>query len=224
MRYWLVGCLLLLAVGCSRKSVVDGASRISIVVPAEEAFNSKISALAHYEGFRKKCYAVVVSAADIVGGSGNACTPKFGLTAGFVAAGGSVDLEIPNGTGRKFELYMFLQKPGENNPCPVMSSALSNEQLAQTYLVGVKENIALEGGTVNIEFTENFPGLSQHLAQQSGVEACKPTTAIATNPVGFQMSSAQREAFGANVRLRARAGQVYGSTVLTGSNIKLLVK
>jgi hypothetical protein len=187
-----------------------------------------VGALATLPANRKACYAVNISATDIVGTPASTCSPKTGIVKGFVEAGQTIDVLVPKGAGRKIELYLFLGEEGASAPCPVMNPVLTPAQLLNTYLVGTASDIAVQGETQTVEITASFPGVTNYLAQTLSMPAtCTAGSVIApgANPKGLYLTSGMTTAAGTTMKLKARIGSISGSgQVLTGSGHKLIVK
>ncbi len=228
VRLWIgiVGALLVLA-GCDRGAKKDSSS---IVIQAPNAGNpytktGGVGALAAMPTDRKVCYGVNVTAPDIAVTAPNECSFRAGLLAGFVEPGATVELSVPKGSGRKVELYAFLQAVGENLPCPVLGPTLPADKLVSTYLVGVAEGINLQGDQVSVSIHASFPGLSQNIAQTlTFPSSCTAGAAPSAAHRSYFVSAATGTATGTGLKLKYRAGGFPGHQVLSGSGIKLIVK
>jgi hypothetical protein len=201
---------------CSRKS--GKSSSISIQLSER---NNKVSSLDSYPTNRKACYGINITGPGITSSAAGSCSPPVGIPGGFVAAGGSIEATVPYGSSRRFELYLFLQKEGENNPCPEMGTAFSKDQLLQTYLVGSTSGVTIDQPTLNLTITESFPGLTSNLA----VTYSLPTscTKLPTLPAfpGFRTNAGHGVATGTGIQLIGSVGRPNSAQDLTGTGIKL---
>lgn len=234
MRNLLVGGLILLMIsGCARKKAEQD-SRVSIRTPSTPLLGKSSSLAASDKsvvGTRKECYAVSVTGPGIAGTAGHTaaaptCSPETGLIAGFVGNGQELSLEIPRGDKRKFELYLFLQKEGEDNPCPTMGATIPKSLLMQTYLIGTTEDVSLLSADSVVDIRMNFPGYPNNLAKQMELPySCLPQNAESGH-LNFQISSSRGYSSGAGLQMKARAGSVYGanSVVLKSSKFQLRIK
>ncbi len=211
-------CLGFLISSCNRPQAEDDErSVISIQAP-----QSKIGSLSVIPSTRKACFGVNISAADIEAPKKKECSPGLSLFAGFVEAGANLELEVPRGSGRKIDLYLYLQKSGENNPCPQMSTYFSQSDLGQLYFLGSTENISLTKSVETVTITANFPGESQNLFQQLSLPAsCVTSTSPSSNNSGARIFVGSGVSVGSGMKLYGRVGSTYHVQELTGSGIKL---
>ena len=111
------------------------------------------------------CYAV-----NVIGGgieeSSSACGPNKGKFAGTVMAGGSLSLDVPKGTGRTVELYLYMASTGES--CPQWEFTCSTQQNCRLYKVGSLTNVDMSGDVTNLTINASFPGWDQNVVTNSG--------------------------------------------------------
>lgn len=225
---WLRGFIALLAVGmvcvsCTKKKP-EGSSVIALHVPSVGSANTKEGSFAAIPEGRKACFGVSITAADILGTPATTCSPKTGIVAGFVESGGTVQVEVPKGEGRTFELYMYLAPDGDTNPCPEMGKVFSAAQLAGLYFMGSASGVAINNPVEDVTITATFPGVAQTLATAQAYPAnCVATTAPSGGRTGLWLSSAAGAATGGGMKLLAHVGEVKGP-VLTGGGMKLLAR
>lgn len=167
---------------------------------------------------RKICFGVSIDAADIPSNSAE-CSPQTGIVAGFVEAGGTLEVEVPRGSARRIDLYAYLQDLA--SPCPKMPSKLDGEMSLQTYRVAVIERIDLLDTEQVVNMKAVFPGRSQHLAQQLNYPASCLPRPRRSNP-GFLISSGAQVATGGNFELRGRIGKpLHRPSSMSGGNFRL---
>lgn len=218
----------LCAIACSRPLNKDS-SRLSIRAPGHPGQLGKAEAgsLSTIPTNRKACYGVSVSGQGIPGTAGTTCSPKSGVVAGFVEPNGLLELNVPQGTGRKVDLYLFLMKPGETGPCPQMAGAFSAAQLLQTYFMGDAPNVSLSKEVEVVTIKATFPGVNNYLARQNELPAsCTAGVPQIPNPSGFHVSSSyQVSTDGANtIQLKGRVGMPNSGTTLSNAEYILKVK
>lgn len=218
MRLLISFTIFLSLMGCSRKQ--EGLSSISIQMPA---MHGKVGALASLPAGRVACYGVTIRGAGIPGIGANSCHPELGLNLGFVLAGETLQAEVAKGTGRTFDVYLYLQPAGENNPCPNMGSAFTTLSSQNLYKIGTLASVNLEKDVETISITTTFLGEASHLyAQNSYSPSCLP---VVTAPKsGFQISASKATATGAGYILKGRVGRVVDGPELSGTGYKLKVK
>lgn len=211
------------AVGCQRKSA-DDRTTISIQAPQAENRQFKtggIGALSVMPSDRKACYGVNVTGTGIPTQQGSSCSPVSGVLGGFVEPGGNIEVEVPKGSGRKIELYAYLQGPGENVACPQLVPTLSTAQLQHTYLIGTANDIDANSDVVTVNITASFPGLNTNLAQQLSLPAtCAPV--IVENPPHSRISNGRQIASSAGYKLIGNIGRPVKSGSATAGTIKLI--
>ena len=97
-------------VGCQRSSSDSDLVSIRVQAPELNSSNQKAgeAALQSVPANRKACFAVVVGGAGISQSAGDSCSPVLGVFAGFAESGALLEISVPKGLARKFELFMLL--------------------------------------------------------------------------------------------------------------------
>lgn len=149
----LVGAVLM--VSCQR--VTGGRSKISI--PISDSLSAQTIPVG-----KKACYGVNVEGPGIALGSAATCGKAVGLTAGFVPEGGVLQLDIPKGSSRKFEVFMFLVDATAD--CPAFGEGFfaTTGNTASTYLAGTTEGVSLVNDVETVTVSVSFPGVANTLA------------------------------------------------------------
>lgn len=219
MRTTLISFTIFLSLmGCSRKPME--LSKVSIEMPS---VHGKVGALAALPVGRVACYGVSISGSGINSIPASTCAPALGATFGFVPAGGTLYAEVSKGTSRTFDVYLYLQPTGENNPCPNMGSAFANLSSQNLYNIGTLASVNLEKDVENITITTTYPGDANHLyAVNAYSSSCLP---VVTAPrSGYQISSSMGVTTGTGYILQGRVGRVVNGPELTGTGYKLRLK
>jgi len=221
---YIVVCGLCLA-NCSRP--VGEKSYLKIETPDAETLRShKIGASnTSLPASRKVCYAVNITASDIPPKSAP-CTPALGVFAGFIQEGGTIELEVPRGSGRQIDLYMYLLPQNNNGPCPQSTNSFAGLDLASLFLVGTQQNLDLSQDTQTVTIDVQFPGLTQHIGQQMNLPSSCVAQERTINKVGFSINTGSgfaTHSVNGNpvIQLKARIGLPYAGQMATGPNIKL---
>ncbi len=214
--FWASLCVFALS-SCSRKAGETATVSIQLGTGAGAQKNANASS---YTGDRKACYGVSISGPGITP-SVNSCSPPLGIVAGYVALGGTLSASVPYGSNRQIQLFLYLQREGENNPCPEMGAVFSKEQLSQTYLVATASNLNFSQPSVNVSMTERFPGLTQTIASQFTLpRSCLPVASAPARP-GFRISTGSGYASGSGVLLLGKVGRPTFGQEMTGTGIVL---
>lgn len=209
------------AVACAKKQDNGGTSVISLVAP--EGRSNKVGAFAALPSNRRACFGVNITADDIASVPGTACSPKAGIVAGFVESGGTIQIEVPRGDNRKFELYMYLMAEGETVACPTMARVFASSELPKLYFLGATPNISIRKAVEDVTITADFPGLSQTLAVTNSYPASCVAATTPNLPPSQAISTATGNAVGSGIRLSGRIGEVK-DVVLVGGGIRLKTK
>lgn len=239
---------MLLVLGCSRKPGA-GVTTVSIMAPvalAPEALTpaaltqkdklkktkqnqkqDQLTSLAVLPTDRKLCYGVSISGPGIDKTAASQCSPELSATAGFVEAGGLIEVVIPKGEGRRIELFLFAQKVGENNPCPQMGSVLPPTRLKQVYLLGKVEGLSLLKDIEEVEIPITFSGIEQNIAQTLALPPiclANQDPAVNENHKRFGIYTSSQKSSGAGYKLYGVVGKPTDTKVLSGGGLKLIVK
>lgn len=202
---------------CARQP--EGYSVVRLATPTA----SKIGALAAVPAGRTLCYGVSIKGSGIASTPATSCKPEVGTLLGFVGPNGELKGEVLKGDARTFDVFLWVQKAGDNLPCPAGVAGLASIPSNQLYLLGSVPNIklALDSETVSIPTT--YPGDANHLAQiNSYPSSCSPS--LVASASAYQISTAEGVVTGAGYILQGRVGRVTDGPILTGAGIKLRVK
>jgi hypothetical protein len=168
------------AAACSRDSGGGSAkdqSSISIKMPSRnELAQSLISQNVTLPSDKRVCYGIHVSGSDIpVALPATSCHGNFSQTAGFVAEGESITMSINKGSGRIFELYVYLTELGST--CPSWDSAFEANQknYDKVILSGTSGQVNLVNDDESISISLNYPGIDNSVGTLSGNNACLST-------------------------------------------------
>lgn len=175
----------------------------------------------------KACYAVNVTAADLPTAV-DVCSPATGVVAGFAPANTNLEVIVPQGFSRKIELLMYLYPKTSTEPCPSITAKVNSAILNSVYVVGTVPSVNFLNAEETISIEVNFPGLSQHIAQQFSLPANCATgaTPVGETLKGFYHSSAQGSADDgaspATIHLKARIGS--SAPAIKASNANYILK
>lgn len=218
------------AASCAKKpQSLSGTSLIALQVPSLSKSGSggqtksEIGTFAAIPTTRKACFGVNIVAADIKGLPSETCNPKTGIVAGFVESGGLINVEVPKGEGRTFELYLYLASDGDTSPCPQMGMRFSSAQLSKLYYLGAATGISIKNAVEDVTITATFPGVAQTLAVANSYPTSCTVTSNPSSVPGFSVSAEAGVATGAGMKLNGRFGRNDG-TVLSGGGMKLIAK
>jgi hypothetical protein len=215
-RHLLLLSFSLVMLGCQREAVKK--SSVTLQMPKAE----KLSALSSWPSDRKACFGVNVSAIDIKPNV-SSCSPDTGITGGYVEAGATLEIPVPLGKSRKFDLYLYLQPVGQNNPCPTMGLNLAGANLINTYLIGTATADISQDTAVAID--ASFPGLSQNIAAANSMpSSCTAGSTPAQSDPNFHVNSGSGIATGSGYILKGKIGASVSGQTLTGTGYKLKVK
>jgi hypothetical protein len=227
-----IGLLLgLLAVqaGCQRgpegssKLVIQAPSKVPALASSKSSQESSVSSMGLPPSGRKACYGVSVSASDIPSNS-QSCGPDLGIVAGFVEAGGTVEVQVPRGSDRRIQLYLYLEGDGENTPCPAMGRSFSSTLLPRLYLIGEASGVSLQNAVEDVTINASFPGLTMTIAKQLNLpSSCTVAGGTGSSP-SRALSSGGGVAAGAGMRLTASVGRPAPGSVATGGGYRLKAK
>ncbi len=201
---------------------------LTIAAPSTKPLNSKMGTLEkQLPTDRKICYAVSVSGPGIEKSAANPCSPELSMTAGFVEPGKLIEVLVPKGDGRRIELYMFLQKVGENTSCPFMASPLPPVLLKQTYLLGKVEGVSLQKDSEEIEVPFSFSGLDQNIVQTLNLpQSCLPIQdpIAGENGKRFGIYTGAQKSSGGGYKLYGIVGKPTESKTASGGGFRIIAK
>lgn len=161
--------------GCNRPSVSNQMSNITFVAPNKSELMAKVIKLNETLPANKSfCFAVTVKGQGIEESVGtiDRCQSSIGLSAGFVQDGELLTLDIPKGSSRNFDLYLYLAEPG--TVCPVFNSSFlsTNDAYLKTYRVGSALGVNLAQNEETVVINLDFRGVAQNLAADLGRVSC----------------------------------------------------
>lgn len=231
-RLLIFSCLIAVAAACSKKKppTSDGSSVISLQLPgavgqgkvqSKEGAGQNVS-MATMPATRRACYGLSVTGQEIQSTPASLCSPKMGLVKGFVEAGGEIQMEVPRGDERTFELYLYLMAEGDVTPCPELGQRISAAQLSNVYFLGSATKSILNA-VEDITIQATFPGVAQTLSVANSYPASCAPAAPPQPKSGFGIANAAQTATGGGMKMTARAGAMTGTT-LTGGGMKLKTK
>ena len=162
MRKNIFLCLILVVAtaSCTRKAKGPG-SLLRIQAPTGQG---KVGSMAAAPAGLKKCYAVNVTGTGIAP-TARSCGSSLGAFAGFVEAGGTLELNVPVGTGRTVDLYLYLA-PDSSVGCPQLTAACTATLSCNTYKVATATGVDTSQTETTVEMTVDFLGLSNNAVAQ----------------------------------------------------------
>lgn len=221
-----VAISLIIQTSCTKKAENTGSSVISLNVPDVSSSGKssgpgqKVGSFAALPANRRACFGINILADDIPSLAGSTCSPKTGIVAGFVESGGTIQVEVPRGENRTFELYLYLMADGETAACPTMGKVFAAADLPKLYNLGSTSNVAIRNAVEDVTITASFPGLSQTVATTNSMPASCGAIAAPSAPANQRVSTAAGVAVGGGIKLVGRIGDVKGTT-LTGGGVRL---
>lgn len=205
--------------GCSRPVSKSALSSVSIKIP------QALGTLGAFPVGRKACFGVSVTADDIKNPDRNSCNPPIGIHAGYVAAGGLLELDVPKGKYRKIELYALILNAGDNGPCPKLGPNMSVRQVANTYLVASVPSVNMLDDVTTVEITPDFPGLTNTVAQQQSLASnCDTTGTNPQNTPGFFTSGGFQTATATGTKMITRMARPVGRQSATGGGMRMITQ
>ena len=217
-------CILLIfsVVACARK--VDDPNNFNIVINTPKNLAPRgVESLTSLPTNRVACYGISINGTS-TSTPANSCTPALGLLAGFVSSGQTIKATVAKGITISIDLYLYLQPPGQNLPCPVFQPTFTNEQLPYLYLVGSSGNVPITADDTNVTINATFPGVTQNVAEQLSMSPKCKSAARLTSPTPFSISAGAQALTGSNVNMKLRIGSPAEAKVLTGTNARLIVR
>lgn len=212
---WLIILMCTLASCSARK--LTGSSRVVMTAPRKMTMSLPSG--------RQACYGVSVRGPGIVARSANSCSPPTGVVTGFVKSGEQLELDIPKGEGRIFDILLFLMPYGDTGPCPTFNGALANSQLSATYLVGTT-SVDLVQDSTDVVIQTAFPGLARNIAYQTDMSAtCKAYARPDMPPTPYAISAGGTQRLtGTGYTVQGQVGLPHQRPVLSGAGYKVIVR
>jgi hypothetical protein len=220
----LLGVITIMCLGscAAKKSSGAGSSRVAIAFPTESQLNKvstrSVSAFAQTYDFARACFAVSVTGTGIpVTASTATCDVPVGVFQGFVPPGGSVSMEIPNGTARRLEVIAYA-RISTSEPCPSGTSlqGLNVMRLAQ---VGVIESFDAVVPDVVVEVQMKMP--SQNLAEQKSLPQSCRVNSLTPLLASTAITSGRAVQTGGAFKLVGAVSGLKNEIKLTGGNYTL---
>lgn len=199
---------------CTKKAETT-TSVIALKVPSLQSQKNNVGTLSTIPTDRKACWGVNIIASDMPTTPATTCSPKTGVTAGYVADGGMISVDVPRGEARMFELYMYLQDAGSTQGCPTFGKKFSASDLTHVYFMG-STTVAIRNPVEDITLVASFPGLNQTIASLNTYPAtCTAVTPPAGVP-GLHVSNGAGTAVGGGIRLSGTVGKTAGPALIGG--------
>ena len=177
---------IVLLVSCSAKKGTT--SSVSIVLPSAQssnkAFSNSVSAMSF--NFSVACFAINVTGLGIPQ-SPNSCSPAVGVFSGFKPSGSTVVMEVPIGSARQLEVFLF-NRAVATDPCPADFSSLTPDKVSR---VGLVSGIEMNQPETSVSVQVTAPAVGVNLMTQNIV----PNSCVA--PVASAGPGAQRLVLGA---------------------------
>jgi hypothetical protein len=161
-RFAMLSACLFLSSACVRPAGKDASSRVLIQTP-DLSLAANVSTQSAIPTGQKACYGVSVTGEGIGATAGGGCGLSVGASAGFVEGSSTLSLELPRGSDRTFELFIYLVSTTESCPKfdPTMLSKLSD--LKKIYRSGKTSGVTLNQDQQNVTINVLFPGEEQSL-------------------------------------------------------------
>lgn len=196
-------------------------STITIQLPSRQATTQKVGAFAALPANRKPCFGVNVLAGDIKETPASTCSPRTGIIAGFAEAGQTLEVTVPRGDGRDFELYMYLMAENDNSACPAMLAPFSPAQLSKIYYLGATTNVGLHSDTVDVTINASFSSLTNTVANQNNYPTSCIVADVTQTVPRFHVSSGAQVATGGAMKLSARVGKPANGATASGGGMRI---
>jgi len=178
----------------------EGTSKLTLDF-SKNSNSEKVSSLSNaFPTNRKLCFGVNVLGSGIPE-SNPSCSPTLGLVGGFIEDGQILNLQVPRGTGRTIDLYLYSQQLGQ--PCP-QTTNLNSLNLQLIYKIGSATNVDTSKDETAVKIDAQYPGDASHLASNLSLPA-SCTSSFAQSP-GIKMNLAIGQAVnGNNYKMKIRA-------------------
>lgn len=199
----------------------ESSSTITIQLPSKQATSQKVGAFSALPANRKPCFGVNVLAGDLKDVPASTCSPRTGIIAGFAEAGQTLEVTVPRGDGRDFELYMYLMAENDNSTCPAMNAQFAPTQLNKIYYLGAARNVGIHGDNVDVTINASFSGIANTIANQNSYPAsCIVADTTQTVP-RFHVSNGAQVATGGAMKLSARIGKTVSGPSASGGGMRI---
>ncbi len=154
-------------VSCTKTQKLD--ARVQFPLPPNPDVSTKsLNASSATSQPNNFCYIVQVRGSGI-SAAGKACYPEKGIATEPLAPLALVELSVPRGTGRIFELYGYI--PKLNETCLTAPRSLHDLPLNRVFQMGRIDGVNTDTDTVTVALSVSFPGINKHVGLTSGAEA-----------------------------------------------------
>jgi hypothetical protein len=170
---------------CQRANKEDASSisSVSIAFPTVQQFaasqsktmSQSVGALAVVD-YSKMCLSVQASGAGIVPTEGLAsCDWRKGVVSAVAIPGQTIELEVPKGTNRTFDVYGYL-RDNTTDACPTVPAVMTSAVLAKTYLLGRTIGVELSQAQATVNIQLSLPQDTNTVVSQLSLPACSSGT------------------------------------------------
>lgn len=221
LKFSIAAFAVIFLASCSAKQ--GSTSSVTIVLPSASSHkpsSQSVSALSF--DFTIACFAINVTGPSVPQTT-NSCLPTIGRFSGFQVPGTEVKLDVPQGSSRTLEVFLF-NRALSSDPCPADFSALAPEKVT---LIGSVSGIEMNQPEVTVNVTVNSPAVGENLVTQNVVPAsCAATPTPTPTPApnlgpssasvsyGAQLQTATVGGYKADVRIKHQQG--LGEVTTTG--------
>lgn len=205
--------------GCSPTSG-SGTSKVSITIPKSSSIQSLRSSGVHSQqaiDWDRGCYAINVTASDLPAGSTGSCSIPTGIFSGFVAAGGTLQLDVPRGSARKLEV-LFYKRLNANAKCPTFdANSFNSMDPASVVRVGKVDSFETKSDSVTVDVYLTVPGDAESLISQYKLAAaCSKVAETSSGGTGTSLGHVAMAGGNYKMDVTVRASSL--GTKLTGGN------
>ncbi len=175
LKFSTAAIAVVLLASCSQKQ--GSTSSIKIVLPSASSQKLSQSVSAQSFDFTVACFAVNVTG-PMIPQTANSCSPAVGVFSGFKPSGSTVTMEVPMGSARKIEVYLF-NRALATDTCPSDFSALTPDKIA---LVGSVGGVEMNQPDVSVNLQVTAPVAGVNLTTQNVVPASCVVAAVPADP------------------------------------------
>ena len=170
-----------LGFGACSPTAHTGSSQLKILIPKSTGIRAESSG-AHLKSvdWDQACYTVNVTAVDIPNLSTTACQIPVGILAGTVPAGGTLTLDVPRGSARKLEVFLF-KRPSPGSQCPTLAGTFGNLDPGSFVRVGLVPSFDASAASVSVDVNLTLPNAGDSVVTQ--YQLSKTCTALNTTPM-----------------------------------------
>lgn len=201
----------------------DEGSRVSIQIPSAKQFSKMQNVSALAVDYNLLCFGVNVKGPGITGSSATSCDIERGIFSGATASPGQkIELDVPSGDRRVFEVYAFL-RDNVSQSCPVVTEGTwGGWSTSKIYAVGKSDPVTITPPASTVSISLNLPEASQNLAALHGWanNSCYGAPTITATFAGQIAVGAGDLVSGSTMKMRARVSHKNTDQVLVGPSIK----